>query len=200
MFEVSDKLYPLNEPAATVTGENLRRKAAGQLGDEGVEGAREVADEIELVLVGTNSEPIRLARERADAVCTPDRVSRQIAGAAQALVLLVSSASATVTLDIANMVLKLREATPLRPLRGAHRGVYVFLKDPQLLFGLQDFLRRTGCVAEQRRSDELEVYVPDAPNQEQARREVSVYLASWQAANPGAEAYIVDTQTEKAPR
>ena len=68
IFEVSGKLYPLNEPAATVTGENLRRKAAGQLGDEGVEGAREVADEIELVLVGTSSEPIRLARERADAV------------------------------------------------------------------------------------------------------------------------------------
>jgi hypothetical protein len=67
IFEVSGKLYPLNEPAATVTGENLRRKAAGQLGEEGVEGAREVADEIELVLVGTSSEPIRLARERADA-------------------------------------------------------------------------------------------------------------------------------------
>ena len=68
IFEVSGKLYPLNEQDATVTGENLRRKAAGQLGDEGVEGAREVADEIERVLVGTSSEPIRLGRERADAV------------------------------------------------------------------------------------------------------------------------------------
>lgn len=68
IFEVSDKLYPLNEQAATVAGENLRRKAAGQLGNEGVEGAREVADEIELVLVGTSSEPIQLGRERADAV------------------------------------------------------------------------------------------------------------------------------------
>src|SRR5215211_8598847 len=68
IFEVSRKLYPLNEQAATVTGENLRRKAAGQLGDEGVQGARDVADEIERVLVGTSSEPIQLARERADAV------------------------------------------------------------------------------------------------------------------------------------
>jgi hypothetical protein len=68
IFEVSRKLYPLNEQAATVTGENLRRKAAGQLGAEGVEGARDVADEIERVLVGTSSEPIQLARERADAV------------------------------------------------------------------------------------------------------------------------------------
>jgi hypothetical protein len=68
IFEVSGKLYPLDERAATVTGEDLRRKAAGQLGDEGVEGARDVADEIERVLVGTSSEPIQLARERADAV------------------------------------------------------------------------------------------------------------------------------------
>jgi hypothetical protein len=76
--------------------------------------------------------------------------------------------------------------------------VYVLLKDPQLLLGLQDFLRRTGCVAEQRRSDQLEVYVPDAPNQEQERREVSVYLASWQAANPGAEVSIVDEESARA--
>jgi hypothetical protein len=68
VFDVSGKLYPLDEQAATVTGESLRRKAAGQLGDEGVEGARDVADEIERVLVGTSSEPIQLARERADAV------------------------------------------------------------------------------------------------------------------------------------
>jgi hypothetical protein len=68
VFDVSGKLYPLDEQAATVTGENLRRKAAGQLGDEGVEGARDVADEIERVLVGASSEPIQLARERAVAV------------------------------------------------------------------------------------------------------------------------------------
>jgi hypothetical protein len=68
IFKVSGGLYPLNERAATITGENLRRKAAGQLGDEGVEGAREVADAIERVLVEANSEPIPLARERADAV------------------------------------------------------------------------------------------------------------------------------------
>jgi len=113
-------------------------------------------------------------------------------------VLWFSRASAPVKLDIADTLLKLREATPLRPLRGSHRGVYVLVKDPQLLFGLQDFLRRTGCVAEQRRSGELEVYVPDAPNQEQERREVSVYLASWQAANPGAEASIVDEESAQA--
>jgi hypothetical protein len=61
-----------------------------------------------------------------------------------------------------------------------------------MLFGLQDFLRRAGCVAEQRRAHEFEVYAPSAPDQSRARREINVYLASWQAANPGIEAYIVE--------
>ena len=68
IFDVSGKLYPLDERTATVAGESLRRKAAGQLGAEGVEGAREVADAIESVLVETSTEPIRLARERAEAM------------------------------------------------------------------------------------------------------------------------------------
>jgi hypothetical protein len=38
----------------------------------------------------------------------------------------------------------------------------------------------------------LEVYVPQARNERQARRKLSVHLATWQAANPGVEAYIVD--------
>jgi hypothetical protein len=45
-----------------------RRKAAGQLGDRGVEGARDVADEIESVLVGESNEIIGLAGDRAKAV------------------------------------------------------------------------------------------------------------------------------------
>ena len=38
--------------------ENLRRKAAGQLGTEGVEGARALADAIEDVLVGRSADVI----------------------------------------------------------------------------------------------------------------------------------------------
>jgi hypothetical protein len=68
IFEVSGTLYPLDERAATVTGEDLRRKAAGQLGDEGVEGARDVADEIERVLSVRAPNQFQLARARADAV------------------------------------------------------------------------------------------------------------------------------------
>jgi hypothetical protein len=70
--------------------------------------------------------------------------------------------------------------------------VYVYISDPDQILNLQQFLRQAGCVAERRRSHELVVYLPDAPSEAQARREVNVYLASWQARNRGVEAYVLD--------
>jgi hypothetical protein len=46
---------------------------------------------------------------------------------------------------------------------------------------------------ERQRSHELEVHVAST-SEEQARRELNVYLATWQAMNPGVEAYILDGQ------
>jgi hypothetical protein len=69
----------------------------------------------------------------------------------------------------------------------------VYVSDPHLLRNLQDFLRRSRCVAERQRSHELEVHVAST-SEEQARRELNVYLATWQAMNPGVEAYILDGQ------
>lgn len=43
-FEVDGETFAIPERSATVLAENLRRKAAGQLGTEGVEGARALAD------------------------------------------------------------------------------------------------------------------------------------------------------------
>ncbi len=61
VFEVGEEQFTIAaEPQATIMGENLRRKAAGLLGDYGQEGARRLADAIEDVLVGRSSEPIRL--------------------------------------------------------------------------------------------------------------------------------------------
>lgn len=60
-----------------------------------------------------------------------------------------------------------------------------------MLRSLQNLLRQAGCVAEERRAHGLEVFLPDAPSEDQARRELNVYLATWQANNPGVEAYIV---------
>jgi hypothetical protein len=68
----------------------------------------------------------------------------------------------------------------------------VFISDPSSLRGLQDFLRRAECVAEQCRPNQLEVYVPSASNDDRARRHLNVYLATWQANNRGVETYIVE--------
>jgi hypothetical protein len=72
-------------------------------------------------------------------------------------------------------------------------GMHVYISDPGLLPNLQSFLRGAEFVAEQRRSDELEVFVPRATDESHARRELNEYLAAWQAMNLGVDAYIVDT-------
>lgn len=68
LFEVTERVYPLRWPAATILGEDLRRRAAGQLGEHGVEGARTIADAIERVLVGESETRIVLAGDGAEAV------------------------------------------------------------------------------------------------------------------------------------
>ena len=57
-FDVDGETFAIPERSATVFAENLRRKAAGQLGTEGVEGARALADAIEDVLVGRSDDVI----------------------------------------------------------------------------------------------------------------------------------------------
>ena len=71
--------------------------------------------------------------------------------------------------------------------------MHVYISDPSLLRNLEELLRRTGFVAEQSRSHELEVSVPSAPDERQARRELNVCLATWQVLNRGVEAYIVES-------
>lgn len=46
-------------------------------------------------------------------------------------------------------------------------------------------------MAEQSGEDTLDVSIPRAPSDEQARREVAIYLQAWQAMNLGARAEIV---------
>jgi hypothetical protein len=61
---------------------------------------------------------------------------------------------------------------------------------------LQYFLRRASCVVEQLSPHTLDVDVPSAPNEAQARRELNVYLASWQARHRGFEAYVIEEEEE----
>jgi hypothetical protein len=70
--------------------------------------------------------------------------------------------------------------------------LYVFVSDYSALRSLQEHLRRADCIAEQARADELEVYVPSAPNDREGRRELDKYLSIWQARNVGVEVYVVD--------
>jgi hypothetical protein len=71
--------------------------------------------------------------------------------------------------------------------------MHVFISDPSLLPNLEGFLQRTGCVAEESRPHELNVYIPSAPSEPQERRELNVCLATWQALYPGVETYIIDS-------
>jgi hypothetical protein len=68
VFKVAGQRYPLDERAATLMAENLRVKAAHQPGAEGAEGARPVADAIELRLIEDTDDPITLGGDGAEAV------------------------------------------------------------------------------------------------------------------------------------
>lgn len=57
---------------------------------------------------------------------------------------------------------------------------------------LLDFLRRAECRAERTGEDRIDVYVPRALSEEQARREVSLYVATWRARHPSADVFFVE--------
>ena len=73
------------------------------------------------------------------------------------------------------------------------RPLIIYISHPSLLWELRACLQRSGCVAEQRRAHELEVYLPSARNENDARRKVDVCLALWQVKNPGVEANVIRT-------
>ena len=68
MFKVASQRYSLDERAATLVAENLRVKAAREPGTEGAEGARPVANAIELRLIEDTDDPITLGGDGAEAV------------------------------------------------------------------------------------------------------------------------------------
>jgi hypothetical protein len=58
---------------------------------------------------------------------------------------------------------------------------------------LRDFFHRCGCVTYEVNDDAIEVVVPDAPAERQARRELHLYLETWQARHPGLELEFLDS-------
>jgi hypothetical protein len=70
--------------------------------------------------------------------------------------------------------------------------LFVFVSDSEMVPVLQYFLQRASCLAETVSPHTLEVKVPSVLDETQARRELNVYLASWQARHRGFEAYVIE--------
>lgn len=74
----------------------------------------------------------------------------------------------------------------------------VRLSDPGLVEEFLDFLRRIDCIAEpgdveaHAEGIAVEVRVPNAYDEEQARLEVALYLRVWEAVHPGSGAELLD--------
>ena len=66
----------------------------------------------------------------------------------------------------------------------------VRVTDERLLRDLEEFLVATDCRV--RKVGKVTLHVTlRAPNEEQARRELDIYLRTWQAIHPGVYAHIV---------
>jgi hypothetical protein len=70
--------------------------------------------------------------------------------------------------------------------------LHVYISDPALFRDLCAFLQRAECAVGPRHGQDVEVEVPLACSKAQARRELEIYVATWQVMNPGVDAYIVD--------
>jgi hypothetical protein len=63
---------------------------------------------------------------------------------------------------------------------------------------LRAFLERADCVFREYGAYEFEVDIPHAPSEAQGRRELDIYLASWQVMNRGVETYVLPREQEQA--
>lgn len=76
--------------------------------------------------------------------------------------------------------------------------MFVKLSDPGLAEDFVGYLRRADCVADvgdvEAHADgiAIEVEVPKAYDEEQARMEVALYLRVWEATHPGSGAELLD--------
>jgi hypothetical protein len=71
--------------------------------------------------------------------------------------------------------------------------------DPALLGDLMTFLEAAECTVRAVGPATLEVSMLRAPSVDQAEREISIYLQTWQAMNPGTDAHIVGEGGDSEP-
>lgn len=67
----------------------------------------------------------------------------------------------------------------------------VRVNDKARLRDLIRYLRDGGCIAEQAGPKTLDVFVPSASNEREARMELGIYLTAWRIRNPGVEAELM---------
>jgi hypothetical protein len=68
----------------------------------------------------------------------------------------------------------------------------ITVTNPTLVEELLSFLRSAGCTAALDGEDgSIDVEVPDAYGEEQARMEVDLYLKAWQAAHGDVEVHLL---------
>jgi hypothetical protein len=68
----------------------------------------------------------------------------------------------------------------------------VYVNDPSVVPHLRAHLEAAGCLVDERDAHHLRVTLPRLASDQQAQREVDVCVATWQALNPGVEAYVVE--------
>jgi hypothetical protein len=67
----------------------------------------------------------------------------------------------------------------------------IHVSNPALVDDLLEFLRRAECTATADEEGSIDVEVPAAYGEEQARMEIDLYLKAWQAAHPDVEAQLL---------
>jgi hypothetical protein len=75
---------------------------------------------------------------------------------------------------------------------GRVAALHVYISHPTALDDLCAFLKRAECVVQNSHAHGFDVRLPRAFSEAQARRELDIYLATWQVTHPGVEAYVVD--------
>jgi hypothetical protein len=75
----------------------------------------------------------------------------------------------------------------------------VRISHASLLGDFAAFLEAAECRVRKVAEATLNVSMPRAPSTEQARREIDIYLKTWQAMHPGAHARIVGGGREDSP-
>jgi hypothetical protein len=67
----------------------------------------------------------------------------------------------------------------------------VRINDPALVGDLERYLKAAECSIERVDEATLDVTIPRAPNADQARREVDIYVKTWSAMNAGVTARVI---------